>query len=174
MADLLDVPANEVVLVKNATTGVHTVLHNLGLREGDVVVYFDTVYGGIERMLISLGEQTGMKGRKVAVRFPVGVEEVVRGFREVVVKAQSEGLRVRAALFETVISMPAVRFPFESVVEVCRELDVLSIVDGAHGVGQIPLELGSLKPDFFTSNCHKCVLCSPSSSLPPRCPVSCH
>lgn len=160
------------MLVKNATTGVHTVLHNLCLAAGDVIVYFDTVYGAIERMLVSLGEQTGVSGRKVALRFPVEAEEVVRAFREVVVKAQSEGLRVRAALFETVVSMPAVRFPFESMVRVCRELGVLSVVDGAHGVGQIPLELGSFRPDFFTSNCHKFV--------PPSIPgvlclsVSCH
>ena len=85
----------------------------------------------------------------------MGVEEVVSVFRETVERTQREGVRVRAALLETVVSMPAVRFPFERVVEVCRELGVLSVVDGAHGVGQIALELGTLKPDFFTSNCHK-------------------
>lgn len=148
---------SEVVLVKNATTGVHTVLHNLGFRRGDAIVYFSTVYGAMERMLISLGEMTGVSVRKVEVRFPLGVDEVVGGFRETVEKARSEGLHVKAALLDTIVSMPAVRFPFERLVEACHELGVLSVVDGAHGVGQIPLELGKLKPDFFTSNCHKCV-----------------
>lgn len=148
-------PVSELALVKNATTGVHTILHNLGLGPGDAVVYFGTVYGAIERMLVSMSELTGVRCLKVEVRFPMGVEEVVSAFRETVERTQREGVRVRAALLETVVSMPAVRFPFERVVEVCRELGVLSVVDGAHGVGQIALELGTLKPDFFTSNCHK-------------------
>lgn len=155
MAPLLNVPVNEVVLVKNATTGVHTVLHNLNFQRGDAIVYFDTVYGAIDRMLVSMTEHTPVQTRKVDFRFPLSIEDLVKGFVRVVQETRKEGLNVRVAVLETVISMPGVRFPFERVLEVCRELGVLSLVDGAHGIGHLPLDLGSLKPDFFTSNCHK-------------------
>lgn len=64
-------------------------------------------------------------------------------------------MRVKAAVFDMVVSVPAVRFPFEALVRECKELGVLSVVDGAHGVGMLEVDLGSLGVDFFTSNLHK-------------------
>lgn len=152
---MLNVPKNEVVLVKNATTGVHTILHNLVFKKGEAIVYFDTVYGAVERMLFSTVEMTGVALKKVEYRLPLHPEELVTKFVDAIHAAREEGLNVRAAVFETIVSMPGVRFPFERLVEVCRAEGVLSLIDGAHGIGHIPLDLGTLQPDFFTSNCHK-------------------
>ncbi|BCS17108.1 aminotransferase [Aspergillus luchuensis IFO 4308] len=132
VAKLLNVPRNECVFVKNATTGVNTVLHNLPFKSDDVIIYFETVYGALEK----------------------GIDLVER-FLQVVREARSEGLNVKLALFDVVTSLPAVRFPFEKLTEVCREEGILSLIDGAHGIGQLPLDLAALQPDFFTSNCHK-------------------
>ncbi|PKY01626.1 putative aminotransferase [Aspergillus campestris IBT 28561] len=156
IAQYLNVPTSTCVFVKNATTGVDTVLHNLPLGEGDVIVYFATVYGAVEKGLVSLAERRpGLGLRRVEYNFPVGHAELVEGFEDVVGKVREEGGKVKAAVFDTVVSNPGVRFPFEKLVGVCRREGILSIVDGAHGVGMIPLDLGALKPDFFTSNCHK-------------------
>lgn len=80
---------------------------------------------------------------------------MVQRLKEVVSEVQEQGGRVRLAVFDTVVSMPGVRVPFEALIKVCRELGVLSCVDGAHGVGHVELNLGTLDPDFFVSNCHK-------------------
>jgi len=46
--------------------------------------------------------------------------------------------------------------PWEELVVACQEMNVLSLIDGAHGIGQIELShLGEIGPDFFVSNCHK-------------------
>ncbi|GIC85452.1 putative aminotransferase family protein (LolT) [Aspergillus udagawae] len=155
VAALLNVPTNECVFVKNASTGVNTVLRNLDFKQGDVVVYFDTVYGAVEKTLVSLTETTPLQLRKVRYQLPISHDELVRKFGEVVAKAKADGLKVRVAIFDTIVSMPGVRFPFERLIEACRAEGILSVVDGAHGIGQIPLDLGALQPDFLTSNCHK-------------------
>ncbi|KAL1965525.1 hypothetical protein VTN77DRAFT_5608 [Rasamsonia byssochlamydoides] len=152
---LLNAPTHECVFVRNATTGVNTVLRNLVFSEGDAIVYFATIYGAIENAIVHLTETTPVRARKVEYQLPLSHEEIVQRFRDVVAKAKADGLTVRVAVFDTIVSQPAVRFPFERLIEVCREDRILSVVDGAHAIGQIPLDLGTLQPDFFVSNCHK-------------------
>ncbi|KAE8148384.1 pyridoxal phosphate-dependent transferase [Aspergillus avenaceus] len=155
LADLVKVPVNECVLVKNATTGVNLVLRNLVYQPGDVIIYFDTVYGAVEYGLVALTESTPVQTRKVQYQLPIRHDELVRRFQDVVRSTRAEGLNVRVAVFDTVVSMPGIRFPFERLTEICREEGILSVIDGAHGIGHMPLDLGTLQPDFFTSNCHK-------------------
>jgi selenocysteine lyase/cysteine desulfurase len=155
IARLVRAPVDECVFVKNASTGTNTVLRNLIFNQADVVVYFATVYDAVYKNLASLMETTPLQIRRVEYTFPITHDEIVRRFLEVVHAAKKEGLTVRAAVFDTIVSVPGARFPFEKLTRACREEGVLSIIDGAHGVGQIPLDLGELDPDFFVTNCHK-------------------
>ncbi|EOD49103.1 putative aminotransferase family protein [Neofusicoccum parvum UCRNP2] len=158
MADYLNVPFETVVFVPNATTGVNTVLRNLEYEDGDVIVYFATIYGACEKTVKYICETTKAQEAKVEYTYPIEDDELVRRFKEVVAKERAAGRNVKVAIFDVVVSMPGVRMPFEALTEACRELGVLSLIDGAHGVGQIELDLGKLNPDFFVSNCHKWLL----------------
>nr|KMM70589.1 isopenicillin N-epimerase [Coccidioides posadasii RMSCC 3488] len=155
LAKYLNVPMNEVVYVKNATTGVNVVLRNLVYKPGDIIVYFSCIYGACEKTIAYLAEVTPLKARKIMLEFPCTHDDIIQRFTDVVRKARAEGLNVRIALFDTIASQPGLRLPFERLVETCREEGILSCIDGAHGVGQIPLDLAKLNADFFVSNCHK-------------------
>lgn len=158
MARIIHAPKDECVFVKNATTGVATVLYNLNFQPGEAVVYFESVYGAVEKGIVSLQEHGPLQSRKVAFHYPISEDELERRFLDVVRRARDDGLAVRAAVFDSIVSNPGVRFPFERFVAICRKEGILSVIDGAHGIGQIRLNMEELQPDFFVSNCHKYAL----------------
>ncbi|KAI9172589.1 Hercynylcysteine sulfoxide lyase [Paramyrothecium foliicola] len=159
VAELLNVPTDTVVFVHNATVGVNTVFRNLEWSEdgGDVVVFFSTAYGACAKIVYYLVDYyQGKVGAKVVqLTYPEEDEDVLAKFRAAVKEVEAEGKRVRACMFDVVSSLPGVNFPWEAMIKACRELNILSVVDGAQGVGLVPLDLSAADPDFFVSNCHK-------------------
>ena len=55
------------------------------------------------------------------------------------------------------------RLPIEAVARRAREAGILTVVDGAHAVGQWPVDLGAIGVDLYASNFHKW-LCAPKGS----------
>lgn len=155
LADYLGVPVEEVVFVPNATTAINVVLRNLKFEKGDVILHLSTVYSAVEKTVHQLRETTEVENLNVAVEYPIDDESLVRRFHQTMIGAKSEGKNVRIAVFDTISSLPGVRVPWERLTELCKTEGVLSMIDGAHGVGQTPLNLAGVQPDFFTSNCHK-------------------
>jgi selenocysteine lyase/cysteine desulfurase len=158
ISTVLKAPIETLVYVPNATTGVNTVLRNLVYENGDKILYFASIYGACEKTIVHLSETTPVKAVKVEIEYPAEDDWLVEEFEKKIKEEQANGGRVKVAIFDTIVSIPGVRMPFERLTKKCKELGVLSLIDGAHGVGHIDLNLGELDPDFFVSNCHKYVL----------------
>ncbi|ETN45268.1 uncharacterized protein HMPREF1541_09099 [Cyphellophora europaea CBS 101466] len=159
---LVNASVDDCVFVPNATTGINTVLRNIQYKEKDVIIYFDTIYAGIEKTLKSIKETNPQlslrkvgQGQDFAYTLPCTHPEILNAFSQTISRILYDGYTPRVAVFDTIVSVPGVRFPFERLTKMCKEYNIFSVVDGAHAVGQIPLNLSQLDADFFVSNCHK-------------------
>lgn len=153
-AAFLNVPVDDLVLVANATTAINAVLRNLVFQEGDLIVYIDTAYGACEKTIDYIVETTPAESVKVKFTLPCAEDDIVQRFQDTL---RAHRGKAKIAMFDTIASLPGVRLPFERLTKVARAEGVLSLVDGAHGIGHFPLNLAALDADFFTSNCHKYV-----------------
>lgn len=143
------------MFVPNATTGVNTVLRNLVFRPKDVIVYFATIYGACEKSVSYIRETTPAESCRIQYTYPISDDELCQLFETALREIASSGKKAKVAIFDTIAALPGVRMPFERLTDLCRSHGVLSLIDGAHGIGHIPLDLTTLDPDFFVTNCHK-------------------
>ncbi len=151
VARQVNCPAQDLVLILNATTGTNTVLWSVDFKPGDKILYYATTYGALKKTVMHVCDRTGAQAVKIVLEYPNITTEDILSTTEAELK--KGGYKV--AIIDTVCSTPAFRQPFEKLIALCRKYDCLSLIDGAHGIGCIPLDIASFQPDFLTSNLHK-------------------
>lgn len=160
VADLVGCHVDDLVLVNNATSGVNAVMRGLNgtWKEGDGILVYETIYGACGKTtqyIIDSNPNYKLRLIKVPLTYPLTHDEVVAKTKSAIKAAEAEGTRIRLGVVDAITSVPGVIVPWERIVTLFREHSILSLVDAAHAVGQIPLNLTQADPDFFISNCHK-------------------
>ena len=150
LAAYLGTQAGNLVYVPNATVGLNTVARSLNLRAGDEVLSTNHEYGAIDRAWRFACQKTG--ARYIQHRVPLPLESRGR-FVESVWGAVTD--RTRVISLSHITSPTALIFPIEEMCRRARERGLLTVIDGAHAPGQIPVNLEQIGADFYAGNCHK-------------------
>ena len=143
----------DVVFVSNATSAVNAVLSSLQLQAGDVILTPDLTYNACKLAMQSVCQRTGASYLEVKVPLPSTAAGMVKCVRECL--DANAGKRIKFALFDIITSPTAVIFPYADVCALCRSRGVLTMLDAAHSLGQLPLRVSETGCDFLTTNCHK-------------------
>ncbi|OCB85273.1 PLP-dependent transferase [Sanghuangporus baumii] len=157
VAALVGADTDECVIVPNATHGVNTVLRNFALNEGDIVVINDVTYNAVSRTVQYLKDVNPQITQSIfALAFPTTPAIIIDAFR-----AHLKGLPRKSgckiiAIIDSIASIPGALMPWKELVKICKEEDVMSVIDAAHSIGQeLDINLKETDPDFWISNCHK-------------------
>lgn len=148
----------DMVFVSNATAAVNTVFRSLKLEPGDEILITNHIYPACRRILEYISEQTGAVLIEAWYGFPIESPEVVV---EAILKELTP--RTRIALIDHITSATALILPVEWIVNELENRGVDVMIDGAHALGSIPLDLQHIGAAYYTANCHKW-LCAPKST----------
>ena len=158
LASFLSCDADDLALVENATSGVNTVLRSLQFAPGDEILVPDHAYQACRNTIDFVAQRWGAKVVTVNIPFPINdpqqaVDAIMGGVTD----------QTRLAMIDTVTSPTGLLMPFEQLVSMLEARGVEVMLDAAHGIGMVPLNLNELGASYTTSNCHKW-LCAPKGS----------
>ena len=158
LADFVGTTPDELTYVPNATTGLNIIARSLPLQEGDEVLATGHEYGALDRTWRFICGKCGARYIRQPVPLPVeSAEQVVEAIWSGVTQ------RTRVLFVSHITSSTAIIFPVAELVRRARAAGIITIVDGAHAPGQIPLDLHTLGVDFYSGNCHKW-MCTPKGA----------
>jgi isopenicillin-N epimerase len=168
LAEYVGVGADDIIYFPNPTTAMNVVARSLAdaysagngkstagrpplrLHEGDEILTTDHEYGAMERTWRYVCYRTGARFVRKHIPTPVTTQaEFVEFFWSGVTP------RTKVIFLSHITSPTALIFPLAEICRRAREAGILTAIDGAHAIGQIPLDLRELGADIYTGACHK-------------------
>ena len=153
LANYINCDADDLVMTMNPSYAINIVAKSFNLLPGDEILATDHEYGALDRTWNYYCRKAG--ANYVQQKIPLGIktkEEFIEAFW----KGYSH--HTKAIFISQITSMTATIFPVKEICERAKELGLITIVDGAHVPGHIPLDLSTLKADIYTGACHKWML----------------
>ena len=160
LAEEMGSAVDNIALVSNATSGLNIVLQSLPLDPGDEIVTTNHEYNALEKTLTYVARKTGAK--VVVMQVPLPLTDAQQ-FHDAVAAGFTD--RTRVLFLSHITSATALVFPIESLLAEARKRSVISVIDGAHAPGHVPLNLDALGADFYSGNCHKWMMAPKGSAF---------
>lgn len=141
---------DELAIVRNATEANNVVCNGLDMKPDEEALLTDQEHPGGKCCWEQKAARFGIKLNWVELpKPPATKEEIVERFA----KALTPGTRI--IIFSHITTVTGVILPVKEICAMARERGVLTHVDGAHAIGQLPLDMHELGCDFYASSPHK-------------------
>eukprot|EP00930_Biecheleria_cincta_P008301 TRINITY_DN109717_c0_g1_i1.p1 TRINITY_DN109717_c0_g1~~TRINITY_DN109717_c0_g1_i1.p1 ORF type:complete len:454 (-),score=68.32 TRINITY_DN109717_c0_g1_i1:258-1586(-) len=152
----------DIVFVDNASGGMNAVIRSIRLPSDSSILYLNTVYQMVKETIMYVHTHNNQeRPYQVNITIPSSNHDIV----ERLAAALRANPSVKLASFSHITSTPAIILPVQDLVRVCHEHGVLVVIDGAHALGQIPVDVQSIGADFYVANGHKWLYSPPGSAI---------
>jgi selenocysteine lyase/cysteine desulfurase len=150
MAEFVGCSKDELAFTHNATEAMSFIAQGLELKPGDEVLITDQEHPSGWGPWRRRAARDGITVREVKIDLPPKSSAAIA---DTVVSAI--GPRTRVVSFSGITTTTGLIMPIREICEAARMKGVISVVDGAHVTGQIPLRLSAIDCDFFAGSPHK-------------------
>jgi isopenicillin-N epimerase len=160
MAAFLHINIDDLAILRNATEANNVVCNGLDMKPDEETILTDQEHPGLRGCWEQKAARFGIKIVNVVLPTPPASPEEIVGLLE---KAITPRTRVMAIAHIT--TSTGLILPVKQICAMAHAKGVMVHVDGAHAVGQIPLNLVDLGCDFYSSSPHKWLMSPKGTGL---------
>ena len=150
----------QIVLSRNTTDGMCSIIGGLDLQQGDVILTTHHEHVAALSPLSIVSERFGVTVDYLEIPVYTGGDDIseddfVKVFADAVDKYQSEGKSVRLIVLSHITYKTGTRLPAKLICELAAENGIMTLIDGAHTIGMIDLDFQDIGCDFYAGSGHK-------------------
>jgi selenocysteine lyase/cysteine desulfurase len=150
VGEFLGLSPDEIVVCRNTTEALDTVILGLDLERGDEIVFCDREYPSMKDALVQRAERDGTVNRVIDVPMvPATDDEVIAVYEQAITS------KTRAILVSHMIYLTGQILPVRRIVDMAHSRGVEVIVDAAHSVAHLDFRISDLGCDYLGSSLHK-------------------
>lgn len=160
MADFIGCSKDELALTHSATTAMGIVAAGLDLKAGDEVLSTDQEHPSGRGCWQMKAARVGTTVREIKIpTSPKNLAEVTDALISAI------GPRTRVLSFSSILTTTGLVLPAKEICQAARAKGVITVVDGAHHHGQVPLNIHDVGCDFMAGSPHKWMFAPAGSGL---------
>jgi len=155
LAELAGCPAEEIVITRNTTESLGTVIHGLDLAPGDEAVMCDQDYGSMLEQFRQQSRRRGIKCVEISIPLhPRDDAEMVDTY------ARAMTPRTKVMLVSHMVNITGQILPVRQIADMAHARGAALIVDAAHSFAHVNFTVPQLDGDYLGASLHKW-LCTP-------------
>ena len=150
VAAFIGADPDEIAINRNTTEGMNTAAHGLDMKEGEEVLLSSLEHPGGTHPWRLKEKRFGIKITEVPIAVPPkSTEEIVNAFEKAITP------KTRAISISHTVYITGLIAPIKELSEMAHKHEVVVIVDSAHGIGMLDLDMHEMGCDVFCTSPYK-------------------
>ena len=154
LADLAGVSHEEIVITRNTTEALDTVILGMDLKAGDEALMTNQDYGSMLEAWEQRAERYGITNKVIDIPLtPKNKMEIVSAFEKAITP------KTKVILVTHLINLTGQILPAREIADMAHDRGIEVIVDAAHSFAQLDYKIPDLDCDYYGTSLHKWLCC---------------
>ncbi len=150
LAHIVNCSAKELIITRNTTESLDMIIGGFPWKQDDEAIFALQDYGAMREHFYQMRERYGMICKEISIpNHPESDEEIVSLYESQITE------KTKLIMVCEMINITGQLLPVRKICDMAHGHGVLVMVDGAHCVGHIKVDLQELNCDYYASSLHK-------------------
>ena len=150
LSNLVNCDKDELAITRNTTESLDLIISGFPWEKNDEAIFAIQDYGSMQEMFKLTAKRRGIVNKIISVpNQPENDEEIVSLYEQKITK------KTKLIMVSHMINITGQILPVKKICEMAHSYNIDVLVDGAHCVGHIDVDIKDLNCDYYGSSLHK-------------------